>query len=212
MTGTFTESVVEDAALEWLGELGQDFAHGPTIAPEEPNAEHDSYDTVILEASFRDALARLNSDVRAEALDETFRKVDLISSPVVVDANHEVHHYLFNGVSVEYLRKDGMLSYDPVRIIEFDAPDNNGWIAVNQLTVIAAGHNRRPDIVLFLNGLPLVVVELKNAADENATVWSAFNQLPTDKHQIPSLFRFNEALMVSDGLHGRLGTLTANKW
>ena len=211
MTNQFTESVVEDAALEWFGELGYSIVHGPEIAPGEPAAERESYEQVILEGRLRDALVRLNPDVPQEGLDEAFRKVSRISSPQLVDANHEFHYYLVNGVSMEYLRSDGSIGYDPVRLVDFDAPDNNDWLVVNQYTVTEAGRSRRPDVVVVVNGLPLAVIELKNAVNENATIWSAFSQLQTYKKEIPGLFTFNEALIVSDGLDARIGTLSAHK-
>lgn len=207
----FTESVVEEAALEWFAALGYAIAGGPTIAPGEPGEERRTYADVVLEGRLRDALARLNPAVSREGLDEAFRKLTRISSPQPVDANHELHHYLVNGVSVEYLRADGTIGYDPVRVIDFDATENNDWLVVNQLTVTEGGHNRRPDVVVFLNGLPIAVLELKNAASENATIWNAFQQLQTYKQELPSLFVFNELLVISDGLEARIGTLSSNK-
>ncbi len=207
----FTESVVEEAALEWFAALGYAIAGGPTIAPGEPGEERRTYADVVLEGRLRDALARLNPAVSREGLDEAFRKLTRISSPQPVDANHELHHYLVNGVSVEYLRADGTIGYDPVRVVDFDATENNDWLVVNQLTVTEGGHNRRPDVVVFLNGLPIAVLELKNAASENATIWNAFQQLQTYKQELPSLFVFNELLVVSDGLEARTGTLSSAK-
>ena len=122
-----------------------------------------------------------------------------------------MHRLLVEGVAVEYQRPDGSIGGDLVRVIDFDHPENNDWLAVNQFTVVEGQHNRRPDIVLFVNGLPLAVIELKNAADEDATIWTAFNQLQTYKQQIPSLFAFNEALVISDGVQARIGTLTADR-
>jgi len=211
MSNQFTESVVEDAALEWFGELGYRVMHGPDIAPGEPAAERESYEQVVLEVRLREALATLNPGVPQEGLDEAFRKLTRISSPQLVDANHELHYYLVNGVAVEYLRGDGTIGYDPVRVVDFDEPDNNDWLAVNQLTFTESGHKRRPDVMVYINGLPLAVIELKNAANENATIWSAYQQLQTYKREIPGLFTFNELLVVSDGLEARIGTLSAQK-
>ncbi|MCK6554947.1 type I restriction endonuclease subunit R [Candidatus Binatia bacterium] len=208
---TFTESVVEQAALAWFEALGYAIVGGPSIAPGEPGEERRTYADVVLDGRLRDALARLNPTVSREGLDEAFRKLTRISSPQPVDANHELHYYLVNGVSVEYLRADGTIGYDPVRVVDFDVLDNNDWLVVNQLTVSEGGHNRRPDVVVFLNGLPIAVIELKNAASENATIWSAFQQLQTYKQGLPSLFVFNELLVVSDGLEARIGTLSSNK-
>ena len=208
---TFTESVVEEAALEWFRELGYSVVSGPTIAPDEPAAERASFESVVLEHRLRSALHRLNPIAPAEAIEEAFRKLTRISSPLPIDANHELHHYLVNGVAVEYLRPDGSVGYDPVRVLDFEDPDGNDWLAVNQLTVIEGGHSRRPDIVVFVNGLPVTVIELKNAASEDATIWGAFQQLQTYKAELPALFTFNEALVVSDGLEARIGTVSSNK-
>jgi len=207
----FTESVVEEAALEWFDGLGYAVVGGPSLAPGESTAERRSYGDVILEGRLRDALARLNPGVASEGIDEAFRKLTRISSPQPIDANHELHHYLVNGVSVEYLRADGSIGYDPVRVVDYDEADANDWLVVNQLTVTERGNTRRPDVVVFLNGLPIAVIELKNAADEHATIWDAFQQLQTYKHELPSLFVFNELLVVSDGLEARMGTLSSNR-
>ncbi|MBN8610535.1 MAG: type I restriction endonuclease subunit R [Deltaproteobacteria bacterium] len=208
---TFTESVVEEAALEWFGGLGYSVVGGPTIAPGEAGQERASYADVVLEGRLKEALARLNPGVSAEGLEEAFRKLTRISSPQPIDANRELHAHLVNGVSVEYLRADGTIGYDPVRVVDFDHPDANDWLVVNQLVITENGHQRRPDIVVFLNGLPLGLIELKNAASENATVWNAFKQLQTYKHELPSLFVFNELLIVSDGLDSRIGTISSDK-
>jgi type I restriction enzyme R subunit len=207
----FTESVVEQAALAWFEALGYTITGGPSIAPGEPGEERRTYADVVLDGRLRDALARLNPTVSREGLDEAFRKLTRISSPQPVDANQELHDYLVNGVSVEYLRADGTIGYDPVRVVDFGVIENNDWLVVNQLTVSEGGHNRRPDVVVFLNGLPIAVLELKNAASENATIWSAFQQLQTYKQELPSLFVFNELLVISDGLEARIGTLSSNK-
>ncbi|MEZ4256872.1 MAG: type I restriction endonuclease subunit R [Polyangiales bacterium] len=207
----FTESVVEQATLAWFEALGYTISGGPSIAPGEPGQERRTYADVVLDGRLRDALARLNPAVSREGLDEAFRKLTRISSPQPVDANHELHSYLVNGVSVEYLRADGTIGYDPVRVVDFDVLENNDWLVVNQFTVSEGGHNRRPDVVVFLNGLPIAVIELKNAASENATIWSAFQQLQTYKQELPSLFVVNELLVVSDGLEARIGTLSSNK-
>jgi type I restriction enzyme, R subunit len=125
--------------------------------------------------------------------------------------NHAVHRYLVEGVPVEYQRADGSFRGDLLRVLDYDEPENNEFLAVNQFTVVEEQRERRPDVVLFVNGLPLAVIELKNAADENADIWKAFNQLQTYKQQIPSLFAYNEALVISDGLQARIGTLTAGR-
>ncbi len=129
----------------------------------------------------------------------------------LVERNRAVHRMLVKGVAVEYRRQDGSIAGDQARVIDFDNPDNNDWLAVNQFTVAEGQHTRRPDIVLFVNGLPLAVIELKNPADENATVWTAYKQLQTYQAEIPALFAYNEALVVSDGTQARIGALGAGR-
>ncbi len=205
------ESTVEDAALGWLGELGYAIGHGPHLAPGEPAAERDSFGDVVLVGRLRTAIARLNPAVPEEGREEALRKLLRPETSSLTGINRRFHHALRNGVEVEYRRPDGSIAGGPVRLVDFDDPKANDWLAVNQFTVIEAGHNRRPDIVVFVNGLPLAVVELKNAADEDADVWSAYKQLQTYKAEIPSLLHYNELLVVSDGLQARIGSLTANE-
>ena len=206
----FSESHVEDAALEWLSGLGYAVLHGPEISPEGSAPERASYDEVILTARLREALGRLNPHLPAETLEDVLRKVQQTETPSLVEENRRLHRYLIEGVPVEVAREDGSIGGDVARLIDFADVDANDWLAVNQYTVIEGQRNRRPDVMVFVNGLPLGVVELKNPGDENATLEGAFNQLQTYKDQIPSLFRTNAALVTSDGLHARLGSLTAN--
>lgn len=212
----FTESTVESAALDWFENLGYAVAPGASIAPGAPADERESYHEVILSKRLRDALARLNPTIPTDALEEAFRKVTRTGSPSLVRNNRAFHRMLVDGVDVEY-QSEGRMVPDEARLVDFEEPDNNDWLAVNQFTVIEnvgahgyAPSTRRPDIVIFLNGLPVAVIELKNPADENATIWTAFNQLQTYKQQIPSLFIFNEALVISDGLEARIGSLTGD--
>ncbi|MBS1856133.1 MAG: type I restriction endonuclease subunit R [Acidobacteria bacterium] len=205
------ESTVETAALEWLCALGYTIMAGPTIAPGEVLAERASYDQVVLEGRMRAAVAQLNPAIPAEAQEDAIRKALRTEHPTLVANNRAFHRMLVDGVDVEYRRADGTIAGDKVRLIDFDDPAANDWLAVNQFTVVDGQHNRRPDIVIFINGLPLAVVELKNPADEEATVWKAFQQLQTYKAQIPDLFTYNEALIASDGLEARIGSLTADK-
>ena len=206
----FLENDVENAALEWLSELGYTVLHGPDISPEGPLPERISYDQVLLTSRFCKALKRLNAHLPAETLEEVLRKVQQTETPSLIEENRRLQRYLMEGVPVEFARKDGSIGGDAAQLIDFDDVGANDWLAVNQYTVVEQGHNRRPDVVLFINGLPLAVIELKNPGDENATLEGAFNQLQTYKDQIPSLFRTNAALVTSDGLHTRLGSLTAN--
>ena len=210
LTG-FTESIVEEAALAWLGAKGYTVLHGPEIAPGEAMAERDSYGQVVLEGRLRQALARLNPEVPADALDEAFRKLTRLDSPSLVGNNHALHRMLVEGIPVEMQRADGSRGHEPVWALDFADPENNDFLAVNQFTVVEDKHDRRPDVVLFVNGLPLAVMEFKNAADEKADIWKAFNDHQTKKAQIPSLFAYNEALVISDGVEARIGTLTADR-
>ena len=205
-----TESLVEDAALEWLAGLGYAVLYGPDISPDGSMPERGSYDQVLLTVRLREALARLNPHLPAETLEEVLRKVQQTETPSLIEENRRLHRYLIEGVPVEVAREDGSIGGDVAWLIDFADVDANDWLAVNQYTVIEGQKNRRPDVVLFVNGLPLSVIELKNPGDENATLDGAFNQLQTYKDQIPSLFRTNAVLVTSDGLHARLGSLTAN--
>lgn len=208
---TFNESAIEEVVLSWMQELGFVVLHGPDIAPGEPAAERDAYDQAVLPRRLADAVARLNPAIPIPAREEAIRKVIRLESPSLIINNHSFHRMLVDGVEVEYRRDDGSIAGDRVRLVDFANPDNNDFVAVNQFTVIEGQHNRRPDVVIFVNGLPLGLIELKNPADENATIWSAFNQLQTYKQQIPSLCAFNGVLIISDGLEARVGSLTADR-
>jgi len=205
------ETIVEDAALEWLGELGYAVGHGPHLAPGEPAAERDSFGEVVLAGRLRAAIRRLNPAIPGEAREEALRKVLRVGTPSLTQTNRALHRMLRDGVPVEYPRPDGSIAGDHVRLVDFAEVKANDWLAVNQFTVIEGQHNRRPDIVIFVNGLPLGLIELKNAADEDATIWSAYAQLQTYKAEIPSLLHYNAALVVSDGLQARMGSVTANQ-
>ncbi|MGH8426891.1 MAG: type I restriction endonuclease subunit R [Gammaproteobacteria bacterium] len=211
MSGTFTESVVEEAALDWLRALGWRILHGPEIAPDTLIAERRDFGEVVLEQRLSDALTRLNPTLPAEALEDAFRRLTRIEGPMLESRNRAVYRHLVEGVTVEYRHPEGRIAGAQAQVIDFENPDNNDWLAVNQFTVAENKHTRRPDVVLFVNGLPLAVIELKNAADENATIWTAFNQLQTYKAELPTLFAYNGLLVISDGTDARLGTLTAGR-
>jgi type I restriction enzyme R subunit len=205
------ESTVESAALAWLSELGWQVKHSSEIAPDGLFAERQDYGQVVLNQRLRDALARLNLDLPPEALQDAFRKLVNPPGATLEQRNRALHRMLVDGVTVEYRRPDGAIAGAQARVLDFDTPENNDWLAVNQFTVVENRHTRRPDVVLFVNGLPLAVIELKNPADEQATIWSAYQQLQTYKREIPSLFVYNEVLVISDGLEARIGTLTADR-
>ena len=208
---TLTEADVEQAALDWLSALGWQVAHGPEIAPDTPGAEREDYGQVVLGRRVRDAVAGLNLGLPADALDDAFRKLTRPEGATVEARNRAFHRMVVNGVEVEYREAGGALRGDVVRVIDFENRVNNDWLAVNQFTVTENRTTRRPDVVLFVNGLPLGVIELKNPADEDATIWTAWQQLQTYKSELPALFSMNEALVVSDGNEARLGTLTAGR-
>ena len=207
---SFTESVVEDAALAWLESLGYTVKHGPEIAPGELFAERADYGQVVLAERLRQALVRLNPTLPAEAVDDAFRKITRLDGATLDTRNRAFHRLLVDGVNVEY-RVDGAIRGAQARLLDFDNPESNDWLAVNQFTVVENKHNRRPDVVIFVNGLPLGVVELKNAADEDATIWDAYQQLQTYQAEIQSLFAYNETLLISDGVQARIGSLGAGR-
>ena len=191
---SLSESTVEAVVLDWLAALGWAVAHGPDIAPDTPAAERADYGTVVLTNRLRSALARLNPNLPDEALEDALRRLTHPAGATLEARNRDFHRMLVAGVTVEYVDADGRVRGDQVRVLDFDEPDGNDWLAVNQFTLVENRHERRPDIVLFVNGLPLAVIELKNPADENATIRAAFQQLQTYKAEIPSLFAFNAAL------------------
>ncbi len=205
-----TESEVEDAALAWFAGLGYAVLRGPDIGPEGSVPERGSHSEVLLAGRLRAALARLNPHLPDEALEEVQRKLRQAESPSLIEENRRLHRYLVEGAPVELAREDGSIGGDAVRLLDFANIEANDWLAVNQFTVIEGQNSRRVDIVLFVNGLPLAVIELKNPGGGSATLEGAFNQLRTYKAEIPSLFRTNAVLATSDGLRARLGSLTAN--
>lgn len=211
MASRFTESVVEEAALAWLASCGWQIAHGPDIAPDMPAAERQSYREVVLAQRLRQALDRLNPSLPLDALDDACRKLLRPEGTDLIQQNRAMHRMLVHGVTVEYRSAVGEIRGAQARIIDFDRPDENDWLAVNQFSVTEAKQTRRPDLVLFVNGLPLAVVELKNAGNENATIWNAFQQLQTYQAQVPSLFAANALLVASDGVEARVGAIYAGR-
>lgn len=209
----FVESEVEAAALSWLESLGWSVKYGSDMIPGGLFSERQDYTQVILDARLRDALRRLNPDLPEETLAEAYRRLTHPEGANLETRNRAFHRMLVDGVAVEYRRSDDKIAGAQVNVIDFSNPNNNDFLAVNQFTVVENRHTRRPDIVLFLNGLPLAIIELKNPADQNATILTAFKQLQTYKAEIPSLFAMNEFLVISDGLEARVGTLTAgHEW
>ena len=212
MTGHgVTESVVEQATLAWLEASGWQVARGPEIAPDVPTAERADYGKVVLAGRVRDTLARLNPELPTEAREDAFRRLTRPEGADLIQWNRVLHRLLGDGVTVEYRDAEGAIRGAQARVVDFDDLANNNWLAVNQFTVVENKQSRRPDVVLFVNGLPLAVMELKNAASEEATIWTAFQQLQTYKVEVPTLFATNVVLVVSDGIEARAGTLTAGR-
>lgn len=208
---SFTEDLVEQAVLAIMQELGWRFEDPVAIAPDGSNRQRAAYGEVILSGLLVDAARKINPHIPEEALQLALRQVQVSETPSLIEENRRIHRLLVDGIDVEYRRPDGSIKGDKVRLIDFANPANNDLMVTNQFTVVESGHNRRPDVVGFVNGLPLVVIELKNAASENATIEDAFHQLQTYKQQIPSLFRTNAALITSDGLLARIGSLSAGE-
>ena len=210
-----TESVVEEAALGWLEAIGWRVARGPDVVPDTPGAERDDYGQVVLSRRLRDALARLSPELPADALDDAFRKLTRPEGTDLMQRNRAVHRLLVDGVTVEYRDREGTIRGAQAWVIDFDDPTGNDWLAVNQFAVAEAASgkthpDRRPDVVVFVNGLPLAVLELKNPADTLATLKKAHGQLQTYKQGMPDLFLWNALLVVSDGNEARLGTISSD--
>lgn len=208
---SFNEDLVEQAALGILHDIGWRYEDPLSIAPDGPDRQRVSNTEMVLSGLLEDAARRLNPGIPDEALQAALKQVQITETPSLIEENRRIHQLLVDGIDVEYRRPDGSIKGDKVRLIDFADPANNDLMVTKQFTVVEGGHNRRPDVVAFVNGLPLVVIEVKNAASENATIEGAFNQLQTYKAQIPSLFRTNAALITSDGLLARVGSLSADE-
>ncbi len=214
-----TEDQLEQNCLLWFQDIGYDYCSGVGIAPDGENPERDDYYQVVLKPRLSERLALLNPELSSDVLEQVVQTVCTPETPVLIKNNRSFHKYLIEGVPVEYsVIEDGqsVSKHSHARLMDFDQPDNNDFLVVNQFTVkgrSSSGQNstRRPDVVVFINGLPISVIELKNPADEHADIWNAFNQLQTYKDDISDLFIFNEALVISDGWQARVGSLTANR-
>jgi type I restriction enzyme R subunit len=193
-----------------LGDLGYGVLYGPDIS-EGGMAEERKYGEVVLAGRLRDALRRINKSIPETAIDEAVKKVLRTESQEPVANNQLFHKLVTDGVDVQYKREDGSIKDSKVWLFDFKDLSNNEFLAVNQFTIIEEHNNRRPDITLFVNGLPLVLIELKNPADEEATISSAFKQFGTYQKEIPSIFRYNEVLVISDGTYAKAGTMTAKE-
>ena len=202
------ESSIEEMAITELQSIGYNYLHGGDIAPGEPNAERNSHSDILLIGRLKSALLKLNPTVPTDTIQAASLKISRISSPVLINDNEEFHKMLVDGIPVEY-RKDNEIKGDYIHVIDFNDPLNNEFLVVNQYTIIQNNKNKRPDILLFVNGIPVVVFELKNPADENATCEKAFDQIQTYKAAIPGLFTYNEICIISNGLEAKAGSLTA---
>lgn len=208
-----SEDAVEQAMLEWLATLGWQTAHGPDISPPDaktPGTERDTYRDVALRHRLAAAIAKLNPHIPPVARDDALRHVLRPNVLGLVNANRQLYRWLVDGVPVEF-QKDGETRGDRVRLVDFTDIAANDWLAVNQLAIQGPKQLRRPDVVLYLNGLPIAVVELKNPGDENADIWAAWNQLQTYHQDIPDLFNANALEVISDGTTARMGSLTSNR-
>jgi len=211
MTSKITESVIEKTALAWLESLNYTIKFGPEIAHDgiAPERRKDlDYKDVVLEDRLRSALRFINPTIPPVAIEDAVTRIINTETPSLIENNQRFHRLLTDGIDVSYTR-DGATEHDKVWLLDLKNLDNNDWLAVNQFTVSENRNTRRPDIVVFINGLPMAVIELKNPTSEQATLRSAFNQLQTYKTDIPTLFTYNELLIISDGLHARAGTLTS---
>jgi len=203
-----TENDIELLAIEQLEALGWEYVYAPNIAPDGENPERESFSDVILVQRLKRVIAKINPTLSLEVQEEAVNQILRINSPELLTNNESFHRMLTEGIKVSY-QKDGNQRGDLVWLIDFENPENNEFIVANQFTVIENGINKRPDVILFVNGIPLVVIELKNAADENATIKSAYKQLQTYKEQIPSLFTYNGFMVISDGLEAKAGSLSS---
>jgi len=208
MRNSITENEIEEIALSYLQGLGYTYQLGTVISPDGEHPER-QYNEVVLTTRLRDAIDKLNPNISQDAKEDALKKVLRTESPNALINNETLHRYLTDGVDVE-MRTESGIRGEKVYIVDFDNPENNEFLVVNQFTIIEGNQNKRPDIILFVNGLPLVVIELKNAVDENANLKSAFNQLQTYKQAIPSLFTYNSLLIISDGWDARCGTITSD--
>jgi type I restriction enzyme R subunit len=203
-----TESNIETFAIETLESLGWEYIHGLQIAPSAEFAERGNFEQIILTGRLRKQLAIINSDIPQDAQEQAINKIVRLYSPDLITNNEEFHQFLIEKVKIPYQQNGYQRSHE-IALIDFDNIENNEFLVVNQFTIVENNQNKRPDILLFVNGIPLVVIELKNAADEKATIKSAFEQIQTYKAIIPSLFNYNAVCVISDGMEGKAGSLSA---
>jgi type I restriction enzyme R subunit len=204
-----TEDQLEQETLGWLQDVGYKLINGPEIGVDGLTPERANYLQTYLPNRLKDAVNRLNPSIPEVAREDAIKQVQDLEIPTLLSANRHFHKLLVNGVPVQY-QLDGETRGDFVRLVDWETHTNNEWLAVNQFSIKGPRHTRRPDIILFVNGLPLALIELKNPADENADVWKAYDQIQTYKEQIPDVFQYNEVLVISDGTEALLGSLSAD--
>jgi type I restriction enzyme R subunit len=205
-----TEDQLEQLCLDWFTSTGYGYISGYDIAPDGDSPERSDYRQIILHGRLLSCLQVINPHIPTETLESVAQQISKAETPILIKNNKAFHQLLLEGVKVEF-KQDGVAKTDYVQLVDFSSVSNNQFLVVNQFTIAGTKGHRRPDVIVFINGLPLAVVELKNPADEQADIWSAYQQLQTYKDEIADLFIFNEALVVSDGLSARVGSLTANK-
>lgn len=207
----FVESHLEEAALDWFGELGYELVFGPDIAPDGQFPERKGFDDVVLNERLLESLKKINPHLTLESLDEVVRQITNLSSPSLIRVNKAFQQFLVNGVDVQVKQTDGSYKGEKAYLFDFEKPINNQFMVANQFSVSENGITKRPDLIVFINGLPLVVFELKSASEETVDLSHAYRQIQTYKKTIPSLFNTNSFLVISDGINAKAGTLTSNE-
>lgn len=205
-----TEDQLEQLCIDWFKELGWDYECGYDIAPDSDRPLRKDYKEVLIVDRLSKSLEKINPDIPNEKIEEVVTRIARPESPILEVNNRQFHRFVNDGVPIE-LRKDSRLKGDFVKLFDFENVDNNDFLIVNQFTIHGNNGNRRPDVIAFINGLPIAVLELKNPADENADIWKAFEQIETYKEELPDLFAYNVASIISDGINARVGSITAGK-
>ena len=198
MRSIITEEDLENFSIEWFKEIGYEFAHGPDIAPDSKSPERDDLRQVFLIGRLRSALIRLNPEVPSKTIDAAVLQITNPNIPGLIASNRQFHIWMTKGLPISYMNGNQEIGIR-LKIIDFDNTDKNDWLVVNQLAISGPKNNRRPDVVVYINGLPIAIIELKNPANEKTDIWDAFNQLRTYKVDIPDLFTPNVLLVISDG-------------
>jgi type I restriction enzyme, R subunit len=204
------EDQLELQSIEWFKELGYQYKNGYEIAPEGVDPERDDFRQVILEQRLRSALIRINPDIPEKTIIQAIPQILSPDVPGILNRNREMHKWITKGLKVTFMQDNQEVGRQ-LKLIEFENIDNNDWLVVNQFEIKGDQRLRRPDVLVFVNGLPLGVIELKNPVDIHADIWSAYNQLQTYKDNIPDLFNTNGVLVISDGIQARMGSLTATQ-